>query len=48
MKSDKKQKTVETKKLKRLTVKDLEAVTGGGGDEGGTSKPGGTIVADLE
>jgi hypothetical protein len=44
MKTEKKTKTVETKKLKTLTLKDLEAVSGGAGDEGGTLKDGGTIV----
>jgi len=48
MKTEKKKTTVETKKLKTLTLKELEKVSGGDGDEGGTSKPGGTITFHVE
>jgi bacteriocin-like protein len=38
----------QKKPLKTLTLKDLKQVVGGDGDEGGTSKPGGTIRQSAE
>jgi bacteriocin-like protein len=38
----------QKKPLKTLTLKDLKQVVGGDGSEGGTSKPGGTILHSVE